>query len=228
MEDGVISDKKHIKIVVISLAAGILATVVMLFLLAAFARYDALVKDTSGNFFRARSLFIAGNLFICSRDASNCPTKQGALQAKDTGRSLSFVSMKQVEYIEITGGKDEEGPALGAWQPSLKDYVGDYTVNAAGNHGYLSLRASGGYLYGTIRFPDWGRGATEYLKNVRIYNGKLYFTRSVSTQQELRRVGANAYFTQQYSGEYLRGGNLIRGYYIVNKERKQWEAYRNR
>ena len=221
-------DKKRIMMIALPFGAGLLLATVLLFLMAAFARYDALVKDTSGNFYRARSLFIAGNTFICSRDPSNYPTKQGALQGKETGRSLSFMSMKQIEFIEITGGKEEEGPALGAWQPSLKDYIGDYTVNAAGNHGYLSLRASGGYLYGTIRFPNWGRGATEYLKNVGIANGRLYFTRSVTTQQELRRVGANAYFTQQYSGEYLRSGNLIRGFYIVNKERRQWEAYKNR
>jgi hypothetical protein len=221
-------DKKRIMAIAIPLAAGILVAVSILFFMAVFARYDALVKETSGNFFRARALVIAGNAFICSRDSSSYPTKKEALQGEDRGRSLSFVSMTRVEFIEIIGGKEETGPALGAWQPSLKDYVGDYTVNAAGNHGYLSLRASGGYLYGTIRFPDWGRGATEYLKNVGIANGKLYFTRSVNTQQELRRIGANAYFTQQYSGEYLRSGNLIRGFYIVNKERRQWEAYKNR
>ncbi len=221
-------DKKRIMAIVFPLAAGALAVVAIICFLAVIARYDALVKDTDGNFYRARALVIAGDTFICSRDTLNYSTKQGALQGKDTERSLSLVSMKRVEYIEIIGGKDEEGPALGAWQPSLKDYVGDYTVNAAGNRGYLSLRAGGGYLYGTIRFPDWGRGATEYLKNVGIANGRLYFTRSVTTQQELRRIGANAYFTQQYSGEYLRSGNLIRGFYIVNKERRQWEAYKNR
>lgn len=227
MEDGIIFDKKHIKLIAASLAAGIIITLAVMLLLAAFARYDALVKDTAGNFYRARALFVAGNLFICSRDSSNYSTKRGALQGKETGRSLSLVSMKRIEYIEISA-TEEAGPALGAWQPSLKDYVGDYTVNAAGNHGYLSLRAGNGYLYGTIRFPDWGRGATEYLKNVGIYNGKLYFTRSVTTPQELRRIGGSAYFTQQYSGEYLRSGNLIRGYYTVNKERKQWEAYKKR
>jgi hypothetical protein len=222
------ADKKRIMAIAISLAAGALAVVAIMFFFTAFGRYDALVKDTAGNFYRARALFIAGNTFICSRDTSNYPTKQGALQGKDTGRSLSLSSMKQVQFIEIIIGKDDEGPALGAWQPSLKDYVGDYTVNAAGNHGYLSLRASGGYLYGTIRFPNWGRGATEYLKNVGIANGKLFFTRSVTTQQELRRTGANAYFTQQFYGEYLHSGNIIRGTYVVYKERKQWEAYKNR
>jgi hypothetical protein len=227
MEGNGMPDKKRIMGIVIPLGAGILLTAALLFFMAAFARYDAMVKDTSGNFYRARALFIAGNLFICSRDSSNYTTKQDALKAASAGRSLSVVSMNGIEFIEISG-KEDTGPALGAWQPSLKDYIGDYTVNAAGNHGYLSLRAGGGYLYGTIRFPNWGRGGTEYLKNVGIANGKLYFTRSVTTQQELRRLGANAYFIQQYSGEYLRSGNLIRGFYVVNKERKQWEAYKSR
>ncbi len=221
-------DKKRIKAIAIPLAAGIFITMAIIFFMAVFANYDALVKDASGNFYRARALVIAGNTFICSRDTLNYPTRQRALQGMDTGRSLTLVSMKQVQFIEIIGGKEETGPALGAWQPALKDYVGDFTVNAAGNHGFLSLRASGGYLYGTIRFPNWGRGATEYLKNVGIANGKLYFTRSVTTQQELRRTGANAYFTQQFYGEYLHSGNLIKGTYIVYKERKQWEAYKNR
>jgi hypothetical protein len=221
-------DKKRIIAIAVPLAAGIIITVTIAFLMAIFAPYDALVKETSGSFYRARALFIAGNVLISSRDTSAYPTKREALQSKETGRSLSLRSMKGVEYIEFFGTKEEPGEALGAWQPTLKDYVGDYTVNAAGNHGYLSLRAGGGYVYGTIRFPNWGRGATEYLKNVGIANGKLYFTRSVTTQQELRRLGANAFFTQQYSGEYLRSGNLIRGFYIVNRERKPWEATKNR
>jgi len=221
-------DKKRIKAVAVPLAAGILISIALAFLMAAFARYDALVKDTSGRFYRARALIVAGNAFICSRDSSGYTTKREALQAKETGRSLSYRSMEEIEYIEFFGPKEDAGETLGAWQPSLKDYLGDYTVNAAGNHGYLSLRAGGGYIYGTIRFPNWGRGATEYLKNVGIANGRLYFTRSVTTPQELRRLGANAYFTQQYSGEYLRSGNLIRGFYMVNRERKPWEATKNR
>lgn len=221
-------DTKRIKSIGIPLAAGILVTLIIIFFMAFFAGYNALVKETNGSFYQARALVITGNAFICFRDSSSYPTKKEALQGKETGRSLSFISMSRVEFIEIMGGKDDAGPALGAWQPSLKDYIGDYTMNAAGNHGYLSLRASGGYLYGTIRFPGWGRGATEYLKNVGIANGRLYFTRSVTTQQELKRLGANAYFVQQYNGEYFRSGNLIRGFYIVNKERKQWEASKNR
>jgi hypothetical protein len=219
-------DKKQIRSAAIPFAIGIVLALAVLFIMAASAGYDVLVKDSSG-FYRAHSLFIAGNVFICSRDTAGFATRKEALENAGPGAGLSFISMKQVELIELVAGR-EGGPALGEWNATLKDYIGDYQMNAAGNRGFLSLRASGSYIYGTLRFPDWGRGATEYLKNVRIVRGKIYFTRSVTTPQELKRVGGNAYFVQQYSGEYLQSGQMIRGFYTVYGARKTWEAVKNR
>jgi hypothetical protein len=221
-------DKKRVLTFAIPLITGMALLLVVLLIVTASSKYDVLVKETDGGFYRARALFIAGNVLICSRDSSTFTTRKDAFQSKEQDKNLSLISMKQVEFIEVINRPDDSGPALGAWQPSLKDYVGDYTINAAGNHGYLALRAGGGYLYGSIRFPDWGRGATEYLKYVRLVNGKIYFTRSVTTPQELIRIGGNAYFVQQYSGEYLRSGNLIRGFYTIQGSRKTWEAVKNR
>lgn len=221
-------DKKRITACAIPALIGMAFLLILLIVITISSRYDAIVKDRAGNFYRGRSLFIAGNLFICARDSMSFATRSLAAASPADDRSLSVVSLESVEFIEIIPGEEEESSQLGAWHPALKDYIGDYTVNAAGNHGYLSLRAGGSAVYGTIRFPDWGRGATEYLKNVRIVSGTLYFTRSVTTQQELKRLGASAYFVQQYSGEYLRSGNLIRGYYTVHGERKQWEAVKKR
>lgn len=220
-------DKKRIKAMAIPLAIGIALSLAVLIIMTLSAGYDVLVKDASG-YYRARSLFIAGNVFFCSRDEASYPTKKQAIDSLAAGTDLSFISMKQVEFIEIVWRGDETGPALGEWQATLKDYIGDYQMNAAGNRGFLSLRASGSYVYGTVRFPDWGRGATEYLKNVRIAGGKIYFTRSATTAQELRRIGGNAYFVQQYSGEYLQSGRMIRGFYTVYGARKTWEAVKTR
>jgi len=47
----------------------------------------------------------------------------------------------------------------------------DYTVNAAGNHGPVAAPL-GRYLYGTNSGFRMGQGATEYLKYVRLINGK--------------------------------------------------------
>jgi hypothetical protein len=215
--------KRRAFTILLPLLGGIALTVLMILIMTVSARQNVLVKDAEGNFYRARSLIVAGPVVLCSRDPSCYQTRKAALDSASEERKLSAVSMKNIAFIEIISAPDE-GDGLGVWQPGLKDFIGDYVVNAAGNHGYLSLRASGGAVYGTIRFPDWGRGATEYLKGVRIAGGKIFFTRSVTTAQELKRVGANAYFTQQYSGEYYQSGKLIKGYYAVQGARKQWEA----
>jgi hypothetical protein len=221
-------DKKRIREIIIPLIAGMFLIIAVIIITIASSSYDVIVKETDGGYYRAHALFIAGNVLICSRDSLTFTSRNDAFQSKEENKNFSLISMKQVQFIEVFSRPEDSGPALGAWQPSLKDYIGDYTVNAAGNHGYLSLRASGGYLYGTIRFPEWGRGATEYLKYVSLINGKIYFTRSVTTPQELQRIGGNAYFVQQYSGEYLQSGNLIRGYYTIQGTRKTWEAIKNR
>jgi hypothetical protein len=214
--------------VIMILLAGIALALGAIAFMASSAKYDVLIKETNGNYYRAQTLVVAGDALICRRDPSNFPAKKEAIDSKETGRRLSFISMKQIETIQIMSQQEENGPALQAWQPVLKDYVGDYTVNAAGNRGFMSLRAGGGGLYGTIRFPEWGRGTTEYLKNVRIIGGKIYFTRSATTQYEIKRLGTNKYFVQNYSGEYFRSGNYIRGTYAVQGEMKSWEAVKNR
>lgn len=217
-------DKKRITAFALPALAGMAFLLILLLVMTVSSGYEAIIKERSGGYYRARSLFIAGTLFICTRDSMTFTSRSLAAASPADKRGLSIMSLNSVEFIEIIPGTEDEGPRLGSWHPALKDYIGDYTVNAAGNHGYLSLRASGSAIYGTIRFPDWGRGATEYLKNVRIVKGKLYFTRSVTTAQELKRLGASAYFLQQYSGDYYKSGNLIRGFYVVHGERKAWEA----
>jgi hypothetical protein len=209
--------------ILLPLLGGMALAILVILVMTVSARQNVLVKDTDGNFYRARSLVVAGPAVLCSRDPADYTTRKAALESASEERRLSVVSMKRIYFIEVMAAADE-GEGLGAWQPGLKDLIGDYVVNAAGNHGYLSLRASGRTVYGTVRFPDWGRGATEYLKGVSISGRKIYFTRSVTTAQELKRVGANAYFTQVYSGEYYQSGKLIKGYYTVQGQRKPWEA----
>jgi hypothetical protein len=220
-------NKKRIMAILLPALGGLALAMLIALILTVSSRQDVLVKDANGNFFRARSLFIAGPVVVMSRDATGYPTKKAAVESVIKGRTLSAVSLKSIAFIEVIAVPDE-GEGLSAWQLGLKDCIGDYVVNAAGNHGYLSLRASGGTVYGTIRFPGWGRGATEYLKGVTIAGNRICFVRSVTTQQELRRVGANACFTQQYSGEYYQSGRLIKGYYTVQGMRKPWEASKGR
>src|SRR3990172_5790793 len=222
-----VNDNKKFKTAMLPLIVGASTVLALIILLAAFSSYDALVKDSDGSFYRAHALFIAGDALICVRDGTTYASRKDALAGKEDDKGLAFFSMKKIDFIEII--RDQEaGGFLPGWQPTLQDYVGDYVINAAGNHGYLSLRAGKGYLYGTVRFPEWGRGVTEYLKNVRIAGGKIYFTRSAVTRNELNRLGMRYSFIQEYSGEYYRSGNAIRGFYTVNGARKAWEAVKGR
>jgi len=221
------NDNKKKKDLLAPLAGGALLFLALIVLLIAFSSYHALIRDSDGNFYRAGALFIAGDALVCVRDTSPYATRQEALDGREGSMGLSFFSMKRIDFIEMI--QDQEEAALPpGWRPTLQDYVGDYTVNAAGNRGYLSLRAGKGAIYGAIRFPEWGKGATEYLKNVRIADGKIYFIRSAVTSYERYRLGVRYNFVQVYTGEYRRSGNLIRGFYTVDGARKPWSAVKTR
>ena len=215
---------KKINSNIAAVVTGILLVIVILFITAVLSKYEAVIKDTDGKFYHARALFIAGSALVCRRDTTVYTTKSNAREGKDTTSMFSLFIMKNIEFIEIFSTREEPIAGLPSRQLGLNDYMGDFSVNAAGNQGSLSLRAGKGFIYGTIQFPNWGKGATEYLKNVRIVNGQIYFTRSATTQEEIRRLGASASFVQEYSGEYFRSGNLIKGYYTVYGERKLWDA----
>ncbi|TFH43366.1 MAG: hypothetical protein E4G96_01300, partial [Chrysiogenales bacterium] len=206
-------NRKRIIAVVAPVAAAITLPIVVMIIMAATARYSFLIHDTAGKFYRGRALVVVGRLLVCRREATAHPSRIAAIRAPEEPRSLTFMSMSGVRHIEIIADPEEDDPD--AWQPVLKDYLGNYVVNAAGNHGYLSLRVGKNGVYGTLRFPEWGKGGTEYLKSVRIANGRIYFVRSVTSRQEQTRLGANRAFVQVYNGEYYRSGGRIKGHYTV-------------
>src|SRR4030042_2348276 len=74
-------DRERAKAVIIPLFIGMAFTLVVIFLAAAFSQRRVLVKDIDGNFFRARSLFIAGPVFICSRGETDFDTRNDALKS---------------------------------------------------------------------------------------------------------------------------------------------------
>ncbi len=219
-------DKRNAIVALSAVAAAIVLAIIVVVIMAATARYSFLIHDAAGKYYRGRSLVVLGGVLVCRREATAHPSRAAALRAAEEPRSVTFMKMRGIRHIEIIADPEEEPPE--GWQPAIRDYLGDYTINAAGNNGRLSLRAGKEGVYGTIRFPDWGKGATEYLRNVRIANGRIYFVRSVSTRQEQARLGASRTFVQVYQGEYYRSGTRIRGYYTVDGMRKQWDAVKTR
>ncbi|MBN2077420.1 MAG: hypothetical protein JW838_00545 [Spirochaetes bacterium] len=219
-------DKKTSIVALSAFVAAVALAIIIMIIMAAAARYSFLIHDTAGKYYRGRALVVVGGVLVCRREPTAHPSRAAAMRAAEEPRSFTFMNMRGIRHIEIIPDREEEPPE--GWQPALRDYLGDYTINAAGNDGRLSLRAGKEGVYGTIRFPGWGKGATEYLKNVRIANGAIYFVRSVTTRQEQARLGASRTFVQVYRGAYYRSGTRISGHYTVDGMRKQWDAVKTR
>lgn len=210
---------KIIRIVLIVIIIILLITPVVM---VASSSYHVLILDNHSQFFKAKALCIIGNSLICFKDSGLYQSRKLALKNKETRFSLALLYVPDQHFIEIIPNPediDESGEIHGK-------YLGIYQINVIGHPGYLYLSSKDGRLYGTIRFPKWAKGTYEPLKNVHFSKGKINFTRSVTDINELRRVGANTYFVQQYSGEYSENGKFIKGFYIKEGARLLWEAVR--
>jgi hypothetical protein len=186
------------------------------------------LKTNDGAFFRIQAASSFPGYVIFRGSPEKFDSRETALNDVAGASSISVISAGSVEIIDYsaaasapvqsTSGKSD------TWNIKFKDYIGEYRINAAGNNGFLFLYARGNSVYGTVRFPSWGKGVQEPLKNLKIGNGTISFTRSAKTPQELSRLGVSAPFSQEYSGTYLHSGNTIKGTYSVSGVKKSWEA----
>jgi hypothetical protein len=213
---------------VLNKAALILLSASLIFLIAVpivkvmTSSYSVIIKDKDLNFFRGGNLFICGNTIIVKRDSETVKNKT-SLPEPDAGRFYyTILSMKNIISIEIF---QEEEIIEADISPVPPQYLGRYKIRLQGHEGILVIGASKDRLYGSVRFPGWGKGAVEYLKGVRISSGGVRFTRSASTAEEIRRLGANYLFKHNFSGRYNSSGKVIKGIMINNRgERFEWEA----
>ena len=127
---------------------------------------------------------------------------------------ISFIDIKRIEFFE-----EVKGASI-----ISKKLLGKYKIVASGHHGILNIWQNENNLYGSVKFPQWANGVTEYLKEVSVRDNKISFTRSISTKNELKRIGADSYFIQSYSGIYSDSGMSIKGFYVNKGARFLWEA----
>ncbi|HSV96044.1 MAG TPA: hypothetical protein VLM75_03815 [Spirochaetota bacterium] len=209
---------------VVIIALAVLAALPLILSIASSQR--ALVRETGGAFYLVRSCTIAGKHLLCLRTAESFTSKKAALESPDAGLRPALISMETVAFIEILHEAPPEPEAESGLVPAA--YLGTYRINASGNPGYLFLGAKEGYVYGSLRFPEWGRGVAEPLKGVYIRGNTIRFTRSITTPAERERTGATTYFTQVYTGEYRDGGRTIQGRYMVGGSPRMWDARKAR
>ena len=205
--------------------SALIAVIIILLMLpvvmTATSSYQAIISSQS-QFFYAKSVIIIGNKIICLKGSNVYQTRETAMKGEETNYSPAILNVTDYTLIEIITKHEEvqkEGEIHGK-------YLGVYQVVVTGHPGYLYLSSKDGLLYGSIQFPKWANGVYEPLKNVYFSKGKINFTRSVTNPQEMKRVGANNYFVQQYSGDYSENGKIIKGYYIKDGTSQLWEAIR--
>ncbi|MCP4138089.1 MAG: hypothetical protein GY754_44410 [bacterium] len=211
----------------------ILALVILLFLLMPLilgmcSSYKALIKNTDKKYYKAKAVYIIGDTLLCLKDSEIYTSRKRALKGEDKSFSPAIVSMKDVVFIELIHDPEEkpepEEKPRAAGSVSGR-YLGKYRINAENNHGFLYLkRSKSGRAYGSIVFPKWARGVFEKLKNVKVENGRIRFTRSATSRQEMERLGINKPFTQKYSGVYKQGGYRIDGTYSIPTGNRNWAA----
>lgn len=187
------------------------------------ASYQVIIYDKELNYYRGGNLFICGSTIIVKRDSESVKNKT-SLPMADAGRFYyTILSMNDIISIEIVQNEDDAEKDI---LPVPVEYLGRYKIRLQGHEGTLVLGVSKDQrLYGSVRFPGWGKGAVEYLKGVRISSGGVRFTRSASTPEEIRRLGANYLFKHNFSGKYNTSGKVIKGIMTNDRgERHEWEA----
>jgi len=215
------------------LSVGSVLTALAIFVFISFAGREGIIRTDDSRYFRANNILLIGNFVIILRAGESFDSRDKSLGSDSPPLNPGFYRIGNLSAIEFNFAAEEKKNGLNQgssdkWSMSLKDYIGEYKINAAGNNGYLFLGVKGGVVYGSVRFPNWGRGVIEPLKNVRIANGAIWFTRSAVSSAEMKALGITAPFVQEYQGSYVHSGNKIKGTYSVQNVKKDWEAIRSK
>jgi hypothetical protein len=220
--------KKFI-IIFSAILTSVILTIAVLAIIPLLSSRQGTIKTNEGTYRHFNSISAIPGFILIKGSSKYLENRDAALN-DDSVPSLFYIKSDSVEIIDYSipaniqiqsfSGKTD------AWNIKFKDYIGEYQINAAGNNGFLFLYARGNNVYGTIRFPSWGKGIQEPLKNLRIANGSISFTRSAKSKEELSRLGITTPFSQDYTGSYLHSGKTIKGSYSVQGVKKNWEAER--
>lgn len=211
--------KNRIAIIVLSLLVA--ALLLLPVIRTACAHHSGLLLDIEGNYSVIKNMHLCGETLVYRKSSFSSKQRETALGDETGTFSLSIISTKKIKSIEFIQDQEDEAEDT-AGQNVL---LGKFKINVQGHEGTLVLYEKDEKIYGTVRFPGWANGATEYLKNIKITGDRISFVRSATTTNEMRRLGANNLFTQRFTGTYSKSGRRIWGQFINDrKEKYQWEA----
>ena len=220
-------NKKKKPLIIIITAAVILLFVLVPVIMTSVNSNDYIITYKDDRAVRGKKIFIIGSKVICMKGTVEEKDKSKLPEREQSSYSLSVMSLNELRLIEIIQ-EDDDSEITGDGPVDIK-HLGRYKIQLQGYIGKLRLYKNKDKISGTVQFPDWANGKVEYLKYIRISGDRISFTRSASTDAEVRRLGAGSRFSQKFSGRYSDGGRFIKGYLINHrKERHQWDAYKER
>lgn len=106
----------------------------------------------------------------------------------------------------------------------IQKFLGTYRLNVTGFMGTLDIFKIKDRFGGTISFDKWGYGKKQILKDVKINEGRIYFVRSLTTTEEMKKYNSTRFFTQKFYGSYSKDGKYIKGYYRDAGTQHSWKA----
>ncbi|TGK09065.1 hypothetical protein EHO60_13690 [Leptospira fletcheri] len=146
---------------------------------------------------------------------------QNKLVLKDPDFTIPLETLEKIEFLEDAKTVD---PGQVPLSDSEKAFIGTYKLQIGMHKGVLILfpRKTGG-IGGTLRFTNWGKGANEFLSQVRITGKSIRFVRSC-TGVRCSEIGSNVPFQQTYIGDL--DGKKIQGPYQGTNSSGRWTAER--
>ncbi|MBN2041741.1 MAG: hypothetical protein JW864_17020 [Spirochaetes bacterium] len=153
------------------------------------------------------SVVLLGNAFL------NCSTQVKKDAAADN--KISAVPLKE----------DHPGNAV-TDVSNPDDFPGEYEAYISNFKAIITLRVRNNKFYGEIRFSSPGSGVPQPLKDLTIADNKIYFIRSVETEEELKKYGSSRFFKQTFHGGFSADRKKIKGYFIESGAESSWGAFK--
>jgi hypothetical protein len=105
------------------------------------------------------------------------------------------------------------------------NFIGTYKIIAGGHEGILTIyQTQSGSPGGYVRFPQWGKGKTEFLQYIQIKGNNIQFVRAC-VGKACQEIGSPYEFKQTYFGTLNEKGE-IEGKYSGTHSSGQWKAIR--
>jgi len=211
--------------IIISFLAILLLIGLILIPVSSFIRgQEGIIRIREKGYVKFNSFMSIGSVILADKSKTFYQQKKKALNHSVDDYSLSLISLNNVTDVHFIKKKKNENLAKEGAIPTI--YLGIYKINAEGNIGYIYIKQKNGYIYGSIRFPNYAKGVYEKMKYLKINNRYISFIRSAQTSAEVRYIGASKKFIQKYSGVYTRNGRIISGTYKIPGSIRNWKAYK--